>query len=581
MISLAARPPQRPTTPTETRSRVVKSWMRSMTLHEKAAQLVMVPFFGDAPHPRSVEYQKYLRWVRNLRVGGLVLINRVQDGHVRSAEPYAMAAFLNRMQKASKVPLLVAGDFERGDSMRLESKTLFPHAMAFAATRDPSLSRFEGEVTARQAIALGVPWILAPVSDVNSNPENPIVNIRSYGEDPDEVAAHVRAFIDGAHSVGPVLVTAKHFPGHGDASVDTHLALAVINADRARLEKIDLAPFRAAIAGGVDAVMSAHIAVPALDPSGAPATLSAPMLTNLLRREMGFHGIVASDALDMGGITQHWTAAQAAVRAIEAGSDVLLMPANPEEAVAAIANAVRRGAISRERLEDSVARVLAAKVRLGLNRHRLVDLDTMMDDLDTPEDVERVQQIADRAVTLVRNEGGLVPLSPTASVSFLVLAESRGSQQGRVLAAEIRKRMPNAAIAALDPAASEADLAQATASAQTSALTVVAAFVSVAAYRGSVALAGEYPALLNRILEGSKPVVLVALGNPYLLRSFPGVGAYLTTYSTVPPAETAAVEALFGEISIQGRLPVTIPGLAKYGDGIQLAARPAAAPAKQ
>ena len=550
-----------------------------MTLHEKAAQLVMVPFFGDAPNPRSEEYQKYLRFVRNLRVGGLVLTNRVQDGRVRSAEPYAMAAFLNRMQKASKVPLLVAGDFERGDSMRLESKTLFPHAMAFAATRDPSLSRFEGEVTARQAIALGVPWILAPVSDVNSNPENPIVNIRSYGEDPDEVAAHVRAFIEGAHSAGPVLVTVKHFPGHGDASVDTHLALAVISADRERLQKIDLAPFRAAIAGGVDAVMTAHISVPALDPSGAPATLSTPILTNLLRREMGFHGIVASDALDMGGITQHWTTAQAAVKAIEAGADVLLMPANPEEAITAIANAVRRGAISRERLDESVVRVLTAKARLGLNRRRLVDLDTMMDDLDTPEDIERVQQIANRAVTLVRNEGGLVPLGPTASVSFLVLSESRGSQQGRVLAAEVRKRIPNASITVLDPAATEADLAQAAVSAQTSAVTVVAAFVSVAAYRGSVALAGGYPALLNRILGSGKPLILVALGSPYLLRSFPTAGAYMATYSTVPPSETAAVEALFGEISIQGRLPVTIPGLAKYGDGIQLAARPAVAPA--
>ncbi len=549
-----------------------------MSLRDKAAQLVMVPFYGDAPNPRSQEYQKYLRWVRHLRVGGMVLVNRVQDGRVRSAEPYATAAFLNRMQKAAKVPLLVAGDFERGDSMRLESKTLFPHAMAFAATRDPGLSRFEGEVTARQAIALGVPWILAPVADVNSNPENPIVNIRSYGEDPAEVAAHVRAFIEGAHSVGSVLVTAKHFPGHGDVSVDTHVALAVNNANRARLEKVDLEPFRAAIAGGVDAVMSAHIAVPALDPSGAPATLSAPILTDLLRREMGFHGIIASDALEMGGITHHWAAGLAAVKAIAAGEDVLLMPANPEEAIAAVMNAVRRRVISRERLDESVARVLAAKIRVGLNRRRVVDLDTMMDDLDTPEDLDRVQQIADRAVTLVRNEGGVVPLAPTASLSVLMLTESRGSQQGRVFAAEIRKRIPNAQITALDPAAAEDDLNQAVASTEKTSMTVVAAFVSVAAYRGSVSLAGGYPALLNRILAGGKPVILAALGSPYLLRNYPGVSAYLTTYSTVPPSEIAAVKALFGEIPIQGRLPVSIPGAAKYGDGIQLAARPAPAP---
>jgi beta-N-acetylhexosaminidase len=548
--------------------------MRSMSLHDRAAQLVSVPFYGEAPNPRSEEYKKYLRWVRNLRVGGLVLINRVQDGRVRSADPYQMVAFLNRLQRAARIPLLTAGDFERGDSMRLESKTLFPHAMAFAATRDPALSRFEGEVTARQAIALGVPWILAPVADVNNNPDNPIVNIRSYGEDPEEVAAHVQAFIEGAHSVGPVLVTAKHFPGHGDVSIDTHIALAVNNADRARLEKVELFPFRAAIAAGVDSIMTAHIAVPALDSPDIPATLSAPILTKLLRGEMGFHGLIATDAMQMGGITQRWTTGQAAVKAIEAGADVLLIPVNPEEAVSAIVSAVHRGTITRERLDRSVSRVLAAKVRVGLSHRHPVNLDTVMDDLDAPEDIERVQQIADRAVTLVRNQDGLVPLNPASPVSFLLLTESRGSQEGRVMAAEIRQRMPEAQIATLDPAASDADLAQAAAGAKAFAVTVVAAFVSVAAYRGNLALAGGYPAFLNAVLANGKPVILVALGSPYLLRSFPGAAAYLATYSTVPPSETAAVKALFGEIPIGGRLPVTIPGLAKYGDGIQLAARP-------
>lgn len=546
-----------------------------MTLHDKIAQLVMLPFYGDAPNPRSQEYQKYLRWVRNIRVGGLVLVNRVQDGRIRSAEPYAMAVFLNRMQRAAKIPLLAAGDFERGDSMRVQSETLFPHAMAFAATRDPGLSRFEGEVTARQALAMGVPWILAPVVDVNNNPDNPIINIRSYSEDPEEVAVHVRAFIEGAHSVGPVLVTAKHFPGHGDVSTDTHLALAVNTADRARLERIELVPFRAAIAAEVDSVMTAHVAVPALDAPDVPATLSPAILTKLLREELGFRGLVPTDALDMSGITKHWTAGQAAVKAIEAGVDVLLMPANPEEAIAAVVNAVRRGSISRARLDDSVARVLAAKVRLGLQRRRVVNLETMMDDLDTPEDIQRVEEIANRAVTLVRNERGLVPLSPASSAAFLVLAERRGSLQGRVLTAEIRQRLPEARIAALDPAVSEDDLKLAADSAKSADVVVVAAFVTVAAYRGTVGLSSDYAALLNGLLESGKPVILIALGNPYLLRSFPGVAAYLTTYSTVAPSEVAAAKALFGEIAIGGRLPVTIPGLAKYGDGIQLAARSA------
>ncbi|MGE5645164.1 MAG: glycoside hydrolase family 3 N-terminal domain-containing protein [Acidobacteriota bacterium] len=547
-----------------------------MTLQERVAQLVVVPFYGDAPNPRSEEYQKYLRWVRKLRVGGLVLVNRVQEGRARSAEPYAMAVFLNRMQRAAKVPLLVAGDFERGDSMRVESKTLFPHAMAFAATRDPELSRFEGAVTAKQGKALGVPWILAPVADVNNNPDNPIINIRSYSENPEEVSEHVRAFIAGAHSVGQVLVTVKHFPGHGDTSTDTHMALAVNNADRARLDKIELPPFQAAIAGGVDSVMTAHIAVPAVAEPGVPATLSAALLTGVLRKDLGFRGLITTDALDMQGITKQAPAGQAAVRAIQAGVDVLLMPANPEEAVTALVNAVKRGAISRERIDESVRKVLAAKARVGLDHRRYVNVETMMDELDPPEDIAKAQEVSARAVTLVRNQGDVVPLRAGARPCFLVLTESRGSQQGKVFAADVRKRLPDASVTTLDPAASAADLDQAAAAAAGCDAVVTAAFATVAAYRGNVALAGGYPALLNRVIESGKPVVLVALGNPYLLRSFSGVAAYLATYSTVPPSETAAVKALFGEIPIQGRLPVTIPGVAQYGEGIQLPAGAAA-----
>ena len=416
-----------------------------MSLRDKVAQLVFASFYGEAPNTRSQEYQKYLRWVRNLRLGGLVLVNRVRNGAVEHAEPFAMATFLNRMQKAAKVPLLVAGDFERGDSMRVVSQTLFPHAMAFAATRDPALSRYEGAVTARQARALGVPWILAPVADVNINPDNPILNIRSYGENPAEVSAHVRAFIEGAHSVtpGPVLVTAKHFPGHGDTATDTHLALAVLTADKARLEALELVPFRAAIAAGADAVMTAHIAVPALDDPGTPATLSRAILTGLLREGLGFQGLIVTDALDMNGIAKHWSAGQAAVKALDAGADVLLMPANPEQAVDAVVRAVQTGALRRQRIDESVSRLLAVKVRLGLNRRRFVDPEAAMDELDSPEDIARVQEIADRAVTLVKNEGSLVPLK-SGSACFLLLPEGRNSEQGKAFAAEVRKRSPNA-----------------------------------------------------------------------------------------------------------------------------------------
>jgi beta-N-acetylhexosaminidase len=547
--------------------------MRSMTLRDKAAQLVFVPFYGEAPNTRSQEYQKYLRWVRTLHVGGLVLVNRVRNGAVEHAEPFAMATFLNRMQKASRLPLLVAGDFERGDSMRVASETKFPHAMAFAATRDLALSRKEGAVTARQARALGVPWILAPVVDVNNNPDNPIISIRSYGENPDDVSAHTRAFIEGAHSAThePVLVTAKHFPGHGDASTDTHMALGVLTADKARLEAVELPPFRAAIAAGVDTVMTAHLAVPALDAPEIPATLSRAILTGLLRDEMGFHGLIVTDAMDMNGISKHWSTGQAAVKALEAGVDILLMPSNPEQAVDAVVRAVQSGTLSRQRIDDSVSRVLAAKVRVGLNRRRFIDADAAMDELDLPEDLALVQEVADRAVTLVKNDGPLVPLK-SASACFLVLPESRYGAQGKAFAAEVRKRSPNAQILTLDPAATDSDFDKAAATAKSCDVVVVAAYATVAAYRGSTALAGGYPKfLLSILLASERPVVLAVLGNPYLLRSFPAATASLTTYSTVPASELAAVKALFGEIPIQGHLPVTIPGIAKYGDGIQLA----------
>ncbi len=540
-----------------------------MTLREKAAQLVFVPFYGEAPNTKSPEYRKYLRWVRDLRVGGLVLVNRVKNGSVQHAEPFAMATFLNRMQRAAKVPLLVAGDFERGDSMRVVTDTKFPHNMAFAATRDPELSRYEGAVTARQARALGVPWILAPVADVNNNPDNPIINIRSYGENPDEVAAHVRAFIEGAHkaTADPVLVTVKHFPGHGDTATDTHLAMAVLNAGVERLEQCELAPFRAAIAAGADSVMTAHIAVPALDDPKTPSTLSHEVLTVLLRRKLGFDGLITTDALDMQGITNRWNSGQAAVKAIEAGVDVLLMPANPEQAVEGIVRAVERGQISRQRLNESVSRILAAKARVGLNRKKHVDAEAAMDALDQPEDVARVDEIAERAVTLVKNDAALVPVK-SAGAAFLILPESGCAEQGRAFAAEVRKRAPNAPIVTLSPGASGEEFDKAITAAKDAQTVVVAAFASVAAYRGNTVLVGGYPKLLDALMAVGRPVVLIALGNPYLVRSFPGVNGYITTYSPVPPSETAAVKALFGEIPFRGKLPVTIPGVAKYGDGL-------------
>ncbi len=552
-------------------------WLQSMSLREKVAQLIVMPCYGDNPATRSKEYRDYHHWVRDLRVGGFIVVNRIVRGSVQSAEPYAMATFLNRMQKMSKTPLIVASDFERGASMRVNGTVKFPHAMAYAAAGDPASTRWLASFTAKEAQALGVHWILVPDSDVNNNPDNPIINIRSYGEDPRVVSQHVRAFVEGAHADAKlrVMTAAKHFPGHGDTAIDSHMGLPRLDVTRDRLEHVELIPFREAIAAGTDSIMSAHIALPALDPSGVPATISKPVLTNLLREEMGFKGIIVTDAMDMQALTRQFSSGEVAVRAIEAGVDVLLMPTNPDDTIRAILAAIKSKRLTRHRIEESAMKILAAKVRVGLARKRMVDLEAINDAIDSPEAEQQAQSVADRAVTLVRNHPGSVPIAAPENTCFVVLAESRYSRHGSVMIEEVRRRSPNSLVIALEPAAPDAVIDQTIQKTTACGQVVVAAFASVAAYRGSVSLAGSFPRLVEGLTNGPAPVTLVALGNPYLLRSFPKVAAYLTTFSTVPVSEIAAVKALFGDIPIQGKLPVTIPGLAKAGDGIVMPAKTA------
>lgn len=544
----------------------------------------MIPFSGHAMSTRTREYRKFVHLIRDVHVGGLILVNVAQGRLVQRPEPHELASFVNRLQRMSRLPLLVSGDFERGASMRVNGTTVFPHAMAFAAAGDPALTRYEGEVAAKESRAIGVQWVFYPDADVNDNPDNPIINIRSFGENAQVVARNVEAFIDGAESDrrARVLTTAKHFPGHGDTATDTHLGLATITADRQHLDQVELVPFRAAIAKGVDSVMTAHISVPALGTGEVPSTLSPEILTKLLRDELRFQGLIVTDALDMGAIVKGFGPADASVKALEAGADVLLMPPDAEVAVNAIVAAVRHGRISQKRLDQSVTRVLAAKMKLGLDRSRLVDLEAIDDVVNSPEANERAEEVADRAVTLLRNEPQQVPIRQPAKTCFLVLAESHYSNEGLAFTQEIHKRSPDALALTLDPSLPDAAMDVAATRMGFCEATVVAAFASVAAARGNTALPPEFAKLVDTLIASGKPVTLVALGNPYLLRAFPKVAAYLTTYSTVAPSEIAAVKALFGEMPIRGRLPVTIPELAKYGDGIQLpaTAAPQAPPSK-
>jgi beta-N-acetylhexosaminidase len=568
-----AATPAKPPAPVKA-SATVRRWMKNMTLRMEVAQLVFIEFHGGSPNTRSRDYQKFVRLIRDTNVGGLILTNAVNGRGVQKAEPYALAAFLNRMQRVARVPLMVGADFERGASMRVSGTTAFPPAMAFGAAGDPELTRFEGQVTAREARALGIHWVYAPVADVNNNPDNPIINIRSFGENPQAVAAHVRAFIEGAHADkrNLVLTTAKHFPGHGDTAIDTHLSLAEITADRTRLDNLELVPFRAAIEAGVDSIMTGHIAIPALAPEDLPATLSPKILTGLLRNELEFKGLVITDALGMGAIVNGFGAGDAAVRALEAGADTLLMPADADAAIRAVVAAVESGRLTRQRIQSSVTKLLSAKERLGLDRKRFVDVESIGDVIDDPAVNERAQEVADRAVTLVRNGGNMLPLAAPDRACFVTMTEGRYSTDGVTLAQEVRKRSPKAALIALDGAMTREQVDGLLEKLPGCAEYAVAAFAPVNAGAGTVGMSSELSRAIDNLIASGKPLALVALGNPYMLRAYPKATAYLATFSTVAPSEIAAVKALWGEIAIRGHLPVTIPEEARYGEGIQLAA---------
>ncbi len=569
------QPPAKPGAPKPTVAATARAYAHALPLRDKAAQLVMAPIYGELQNTRSRDFRRYIHYVHDLRVGGVIVLGHSVSGSIHNAEPFAMAALINRLQKLARTPLLVGADFERGASMRVNSTTAWPQNMAFGAAGDLDDVRFEGAETARESRALGVEWIFAPVADVNNNPDNPIVNTRSYGEDPNQVARFVQAFIAGAHSdpKHPVLVTAKHFPGHGDTSEDTHLDLARLDVTRERLDSMELVPFRAAIAGGVDAVMSAHIAVPALDPAALPATVSPTILTGTLRHDLGFKGLIVTDAMDMQGLSKLFDPGEAAVRALEAGADVLLVPADCERTISALVAAVKSGRLTRKRLDESVARLIEAKIRLGLMRRKTVNLEGIADVLASPEAEEAAQRVADRALTLVKNDGNLFPLRAPAGACVAILTESRDSQRGRTLTAELKRRAANMNVVTLDPTIPAEEIGKLERDLAACPVTVLVPFVSVAAYKGTVALRDPYTALVNTLTSGKTPVAMIAFGSPYVIRGFPGVAAYMATFSTTNTSEEAVAKALFGEIAVSGHLPVTIPGVAKLGEGIMIKER--------
>ena len=548
--------------------------MKTMTLRDEVAQLIFISFHGAAPNSRSREYRKFMRQIRDTKVGGLVLVNWSNGRVIQKAEPYALAAFLNRMQRLARTPLMVSGDFERGASMRVDGTTVFPTPWRSAPPAIPLLTLRRRGHRARGARA-GRPMGFLSGGRRQQQPRQSHHQHPLLRRESEAVAAQVKAFIEGAHAdkKNYVLTTVKHFPGHGDTAVDTHMNMPTIPADRERLDRVELVPFKAAIDAGVDSVMTAHIAVPALAPPGIPVHALRGDPDRPAEEGLGFKGIVVTDALEMGGIVKGFSTGEAAVRALEAGADVLLMPTDPDAAVKAVMAAVQSGRLTRQRIQESVVKVLAAKERVGLDRKRFVDLEGIGDVVDSPEANEKAQEIADHAVTLVRNNGAMIPLAAPDKACYVVMPESRTSSEGQAFSQEVRRIAPRAPVNTWDPTFSRQQLDEAVGRLAGCESYVVAAFASVGAYRGTVGmLGGELPHALEALIASGKPVALIALGNPYVLRNFGKVTAYLATFSNVAPSEIAAARAVLGEIDITGHLPVTIPGQAAYGEGIQLQA---------
>jgi len=507
------------------------------------------------------DFQVAARWADSLEVGGVI---------VSVGSPLDVAAKLNALQRRSRLPLLVSADLEWGAGSRLTGGTAFPMIMAVGATGDPRDAYALGEAAAIEGRAVGIHVNFAPDADVNNNPANPIINVRSFGENPQAVARLVQAYVRGLQDHG-MLATLKHFPGHGDTQQDSHIDVPVIGADFARLDSLELVPFRAGISAGASVVMSAHIALPALTGSSEPATLSPAVLTGLLRDSLQFHGLVVTDALMMGAITSKYGAGEAAVRAFLAGTDLLLMPSDPDSAVLAMKAAVLSGRVPVARLDASVRRVLDLKARLGLFDQRLVPVDSVTNVVGTRRFQDEAKDMAVRSLTLVRDSNGTLRglRARRARVALVAYADELNGSVGQRIAEELRRGGDTVDYFRLWPMSGPLSYDSARTVISRSRQTLFVANVRPLSWRGTIALPDSLARLISAT-DSTRPTVLVSLGSPYLLDQTPGVKSYLIAWSGVRVAERAVGLALLGEVPITGRLPIRLPPAYPVGFGIAL-----------
>jgi len=537
----------------------VEATLRKMTVDEKIGQLLFTTYHGSFTATDAPANQQLMHDVQDLHVGGFIIITHGSPLGIVKSQAYPTAVLANQLQAESKLPLLIGADFERGTAMRYDEGTSFPTAMAVAAGGNVKDAYTMGKITALEARATGVHWVYAPDADVNNNPGNPIINTRSFGEDPTRVAEFVSAFVRGVQENG-ALATAKHFPGHGDTAADSHIDLPVIRADRARLDALELVPFRAAIGTGVGSIMTGHLNVPALEPDpNTPATLSHNILNDLLRKQLGYQGLVVTDAMDMGGITVRYAPGEAAVRAVAAGADCVLMPPVPEAA-----------------LDESVRRILQAKARLGMNEKRLVDVNAINQKFGSAAWQKEAQEISDRGVTLLRDTPHRLPLDGTKPSRALLLAFYADPEPypGEDLEGELRARFDSVTTLRADTRFVDASILKLPPP-DSYDVAILALFVRVSDRKGNVDVPAEQAALAEQVYKTGKPVITVAFGSPYLIERFPQAETWLAAFGISDVAQISAARALFGEIPVRGHLPVTVPGVnLKAGFGIELPANP-------
>ncbi len=538
----------------------VNKRLNTMPLEEKIAQMVACRYSGRFVNRGSEYFQNLKSLIIEQKIGGLIIFG---------GDVYETAILTNSLQKLSKIPLLIASDFERGAGNQIDGATLFPPLMSLGAADSEELAFLMGKITALEGRALGIHMTYAPVVDVNINPDNPIINTRSIGEDPEQVGRIAQAFIKGCQDFG-LIATAKHFPGHGDTDLDSHSVLATIEGDRERLDNVELYPFKKAIEAGVQAIMTAHLRIPALDPTpDLPATLSGPILTDLLRKEMGFRGIIVTDAMGMGGVTTLYTPGDAALRAVKAGVDMLLLPPAPKEVIQTLINAVNNGEISESRIDMSVRRILEAKARLGLHLKKCVDIEMLDRKIGPSHYLEQAEKTFDSSMTLVKNAGGVIPLSEERKIAvFSMSSDPGGYFAGSVFVQELKKRALQALEFFAEPSTGEEFIQEAVEKAKEADVVVVGLFSRLRSGKGSVGIDPRHAQLIQEFSQGPQPVVVVSFGSPYFLRHFPEVHSYLCAYRYAEEAQRSAVKALFGEIDITGKLPVSIPGVYPRGHGL-------------